>query len=102
MDKIILFLLLFGFVLTCIHLIRRGIVKIVVEENKALLHVINCKEKENDLLYRILKQIRKELAMLKFKDCPEEEYKNIPLELLEWLEELFRMREQQDAKDTQK
>ena len=102
MDKVMLIILIFLLIITCLHIIKSRLEKAIVEENKALLNIIQCKNQENELLYRILRQVRNDLALLKLKDCPEEEYKNIPLELLEWLEELFRTKETTKCQDSKK
>lgn len=49
---------------------------------------------EVDTLYRIIFQIYKELSLLKLKDCPEEEFKNIALEICYWIEQLMRLKEE--------
>ena len=52
------------------------------------------KKSENDLLYRTIKQIYTELKLLQLKDCPEEEFHNIPLELCQWIEKLMKIRKE--------
>lgn len=49
---------------------------------------------EVDTLYRIIMHIHKELSLLKLKDCPEEEFHNIPLEICEWIEKLAKIRQE--------
>ena len=37
--------------------------------------------------------------MLKLKECPEEEFHNIPLEICDWIEKLDRIRKETGAKN---
>ena len=39
-------------------------------------------------LYRIIFHIRQQLSLLKLKECPEEEFRNIPFEIIEWIDML--------------
>lgn len=52
---------------------------------------------EVDTLYRIIKHIHYELSLLKLKECPEEEFKNIPLEICYWIEQLIRIKEETEV-----
>lgn len=64
------------------------------EYNKDYKALYETKCNEVDTLYRIINQIYNELSLLKLKDCPEEEFKNIPLELCYWLEKLDKIRKE--------
>ena len=52
------------------------------------------KKSENELLYRTIKHIYDELKLLRLKDCPEEEFHSIPLELCEWIEKLMKIKKE--------
>lgn len=47
-------------------------------------------KKDNIILAKVIVQIYRELCLLKLKNCPEEEFHNIPLELCDWLENLMK------------
>lgn len=57
------------------------------------------KVEEVDTLYRILLHVHRELSMLKLKECPEEEFHNIPLEICDWIEKLDRIRKETGVKN---
>jgi len=55
------------------------------EQVKKIEYNKNSKE---ETLIKIIKEIHRELSLLKSKECPDEEFKNIPYEIIEWIEEL--------------
>ena len=60
------------FVAICLWIISTGI-------NKQL-------EKELKYQKKLILHIRNELSLLKLKGCPEEEFKNIPFEIIDWID----------------
>lgn len=85
-----------------LFVIVSSIEKDLLEENKDLKESIRRTKKENELLYKIFAQIYHELSFLKLKDCPEEEFKNIPLEICNWLEELANIKKETSCQDQEK
>lgn len=55
---------------------------------KQILALLQNEQDKTDTLYRIIFHIRRELSLLKSKDCPEEEFKNIPFEIIDWIDKL--------------
>ena len=60
----------------------------LLEDNKKLAGYVKQYKEDNVMLLKVIRQIYKELSLLKMKSCPEEEFKNIPFELIDWLEQL--------------
>lgn len=56
--------------------------------NKQILELYQNEKDKTDTLYRIIFHIRQELSLLRLKNCPEEEFKNIPFEIIEWIDML--------------
>lgn len=83
------------FIGLCCYCISQGINKDLLKEldkqkqlNKQLLGLYQNEQDKTDTLYRIIFHIRQELSLLKLKECPEEEFKNIPFEIIEWIDML--------------
>lgn len=81
------------FVAICLWIISEGINKQLKKElerqkelNKQILSLFQNEQDKSDTLYRIIFHIRNELSLLKLKDCPEEEFKNIPFEIIDWID----------------
>lgn len=55
-------------------------------------YLYQLKREENELLYKTILHIYYELSLLKLKDCPEEEFHNIPLEICDWIEKLMKIK----------
>ena len=94
-GKIVITLL---FTIGCLGIIIEGINKSIIEYSKKrerlyniLLEQYQQERKKTDTLYKILFQIRYELSLLKLKNCPEEEFKNIPFEIIDWIDKLERI-----------
>ena len=49
-----------------------------------------------DTLYKMICHIRQQLSLLKLKECPKEEFKNIPFEIIEWIDRLERISNGED------
>ena len=88
-------LLLTIFIGLCCYCISQGINKNLLKEldkqkqlNKQILGLYQNEQDKTDTLYRIIFHIRQELSLLKLKNCPEEEFKNIPFEIIEWIDML--------------
>lgn len=58
------------------------------ETNQQILGLYQTECDKTDTLYRIILHIRHELSFLKQKNCPAEEFKNIPFEIIEWIDTL--------------
>ena len=88
-------LLLTIFIGLCCYCISQGINKDLLKKldkqkqlNKQLLGLYQNEQDKTDTLYRIIFHIRQELSLLKLKECPEEEFRNIPFEIIEWIDKL--------------
>lgn len=93
MEIIIKAILVSVFVAICLWIISAGINKQLKKElerqkefNKQILSLFQNERDKSDTLYRIIFHIRNELSLLKLKDCPEEEFKNIPFEIIDWID----------------
>lgn len=83
------------FTISCLMIIREGINFALIKENNRIRQMntqLNAhyqnKISEVDTLYRIINHIKNQLSLLKLKDCPEEEFKNIPFEIIDWINQL--------------
>ena len=83
------------FVGTCLFLISEGINKQLQknldkekEINKQVWNLLQLEKNKTTVLYATIDHIKNTLSLLKLKDCPKEEFKNIPLEIIDWIEEL--------------
>lgn len=79
----------------CCYCISQGINKDLLRDfdkqkqlNKQLLGLYQNEQGKTDTLYRIIFHIRQQLSLLKLKECPEEEFRNIPFEIIEWIDML--------------
>lgn len=79
----------------CCYCISQGINKDLLRDfdkqkqlNKQLLGLYQNEQGKADTLYRIIFHIRQQLSLLKLKECPEEEFRNIPFEIIEWIDML--------------
>ena len=95
MEIIIKVLIITIFTGMCCYCISQGINKDLLKEldkqkqlNKQILGLYQNEQSRTDTLYRIIFHIRQELSLLKLKECPEEEFKNIPFEIIEWIDML--------------
>ncbi len=95
MEIIIKALVITIFTGMCCYCISQGINKDLLKEldkqkklNKQILGLYQNEQSRTDTLYRIIFHIRQQLSLLKLKECPEEEFKNIPFEIIEWIDML--------------
>lgn len=102
MVEVLKVVLIIAFVIVCLWVITAGLEKGLISSNIALRNLLTSKEKESEILYKILKQVHHDLSLLKRKDCPEEEFKNIPYEIIHWLEELIEIKENTSCQDSEK
>ncbi len=79
----------------CCYCISQGINKNLIGEinkqkklNNQILGLYQNEQSRTDTLWRIILHIRQELSLLKLKGCPKEEFKNIPFEIIEWIDML--------------
>lgn len=86
-------ILLTAFTGMCCYCISQGINKKLQKEldkqkelNKQLLGLFQNEQDKTDTLYKIIFHIRQQLSLLKLKECPEEEFKNIPFEIIDWID----------------
>lgn len=89
---------LFIFTISCLMIIREGINRDLLNENRKIKQLneqitklYQNEQDKTDTLYRIIFHIRQQLSLLKLKECPEEEFKNIPFEIIEWINMLERI-----------
>lgn len=89
---------LFIFTISCLMIIREGINHNLLDENRKIKQLneqitklYQNERDKTDTLYRIIFHIRQQLSLLKLKNCPEEEFKNIPFEIIEWIDMLERI-----------
>lgn len=92
MEIVIEAIMIVIFVGICCYIISEGINKQLQKElnkekesNKQLLGLYQNEQSKTDTLYKIIFHIRDQLSLLKSKQCPQEEFKNIPFEIIEWL-----------------
>lgn len=95
MEIIIKALVITIFTGMCCYCISQGINKDLLKEldkqkqlNKQILGLYQNEQDKTDTLYRIIFHIRQQLSLLKLKECPEEEFKNIPFEIINWIDML--------------
>lgn len=58
------------------------------ELNKQIFGLYQNEQDMVDILWKIILHIKQELSLLKLKECPEEEFRNIPFEIIEWIDML--------------
>lgn len=95
MEIIVKGLIIAIFIAMCCYCISQGINRYLLKEldkqkqlNKQILGLYQNEQDKTDTLYRIIFHIRQQLSLLKLKECPEEEFKNIPFEIIEWIDML--------------
>lgn len=95
MEIIIEAILVVIFTGICCYCISEGMNKNLLKEidrqkglNKQILELYQIERDKSDTLYRIILHIRRELSLLKLKSCPEEEFRNIPFEIINWIDKL--------------
>ena len=83
------------FIGICLTLISEGInnqlLKNIDKEkeiNKQVWNLLQLEKNKTTVLYATIDHIKNTLSLLKSKDCPEEELKNISLEVVDWIEKL--------------
>lgn len=93
MEIVISAILITIFIGLCCNCISQGInnqlqekLKKQVQLNNQLLGLYQNEKDKTDTLYEIIFHIKNELSLLKLKDCPEEEFKNIPFEIIDWID----------------
>lgn len=98
MEIAIKILITLLFTLSCLGIIIEGINKQLSKEtnkqkelNKQIWGLLQNEKQKTDTLYKIIFHIRQQLSLLKLKECPEEEFKNIPFEIIEWIDALERI-----------
>lgn len=64
-----------------------------IKFNKQLLGLYQNEKDRTDALYKILKHIKSQLSLLGLPECPIEELKNIPYEIVGWIEQLTKIEE---------
>ncbi len=79
----------------CLSIIKNGINKALLEElkkqkeiNRQMFNLLQIEKNKENILYATINHIKNTLSLLKLKDCPEEEFKNIPMEIIDWIEKL--------------
>lgn len=97
MEIIIKTIIITIFVGICCYCISQGINKNLLRDSdnqkeltKQVWGLLQNEKQKTDTLYRIIFHIRQQLSLLKLKECPEEEFKNIPFEIIEWIDMLER------------
>lgn len=79
----------------CCYCISQGINKNLLRDfdkqkqlNKQILKLYQNEQDKTDALYKIIIHIRQQLSLLKLEECPEEYFKQIPFEIIEWIDML--------------
>lgn len=93
MEIVIKAIIIVIFVGICCFIISEGINQQLQKElvkqkelNKQLLSLFQNEQSKTDTLYKIIFHIRGQLSLL--KECPKEEFKNIPSEIINWIDML--------------
>lgn len=83
------------FISVCLLIISEGINQQIKKEldrqlelNKQVLELFQNEQTKTDTLYKILNHIKSQLSLLGLPECPEEELKRIPFEIVGWIEQL--------------
>lgn len=83
------------FISVCLLIVSEGINKQIEKElenekeiNKQLLSLLQNEQSKTYTLYKILKHIKQQLALLGLPECPEDEVKRISFEIVGWIEQL--------------
>lgn len=91
------------FVGICCYCISQGINKNLLRDfdklkelNKQVWVLLQNEKQKTDTLYKIIFHIRQQLSLLKLKECPREDFKNIPFEIIEWIDMLERISDGED------
>lgn len=95
MEIVIEAIIITAFTGMCCYCISQGINKNLIGEinkqkklNNQIIGLYQNEQSRTDTLWRIILHIRQELSLLKLKECPKEEFKNIPFEIIEWIDML--------------
>ena len=103
MEIIIESILATIFIGICCYCISQGINKNLLRDsnkqkelNKQVWGLLQNEKQKTDTLYRIIFHIRQQLSLLKLKECPEEEFRNIPFEIIEWIDMLEKISNGED------
>lgn len=95
MEIVINAILITIFIGLCCYCISQGINKTLqnnldkqIQLNNQLLGLYQNERSKTDTLYKIIKHIKSQLSLLGLPECPEEELKNIPFEIVGWIEQL--------------
>lgn len=103
MEIVIEAILMTIFTGMCCYCISQGVNKSLLKEvnkqkelNKQVWGLLQNEKQKTDTLYRTIFHIRDELSLLKLKECPEEEFKNIPFEIIEWIDVLEKVSSGED------
>ena len=67
-----------------------------IKLNNQLLGLYQSEKDKVDTLYKIIFHIRQQLSLLKLKNCPEKEFKNIPFEIINWIDMLEKVNNGED------
>lgn len=103
MEIVIKTILITVFTGMCCYCISQGINKNLLRDlnkqkelNKQVWGLLQNEKQKTDTLYRIIFHIRQQLSLLKLKECPEEEFRNIPFEIIEWIDMLEKISNGED------
>jgi hypothetical protein len=95
METVINVVIIAIFTTLCCFIISEGLNKDLLKEldkqkqlNNQIMALYQNERDKTDTLYRIIFHIRQQLSLLKLKECPEEEFKNIPFEIIDWIDML--------------
>lgn len=95
MEIVIEAIIITAFTGMCCYCISQGINKNLIGEinkqkklNNQIIGLYQNEQSRTDTLWGIILHIRQELSLLKLKECPKEEFKNIPFEIIEWIDML--------------
>lgn len=72
----------------CVFFIINMIDEAILNNNENLNLLYNLEQTKTKTLIEIMHEIRRELRLTQLKECPIEELRNIPKEIIEWIDEL--------------
>lgn len=91
--KVLIVVICVCFIVTTIDKENINIINKLSNNNRKLISLFQNEHDKSDTLYRILIHIKDELTLLRIKECPEQEKIDIPNEIIDWIEELKKIKE---------
>lgn len=93
-------ILIAGFIICCLWIISEGINQNLEKELKNQKEInkkiIETYQLEHKAMYDFLKMIKMQLEILKMKNISKEQFKKIPFEVINWIDNLLKQVEEDD------